>query len=106
MQIREDILTPKERVMALLTGKPLDRILCMPIVTSNSVHLIGKTTKEFQLDGKVMAASHIAAFEKYRYDLIYLLTVLMWLKQWVPSWYTLRMNLLTARFLLFSPKKI
>ncbi len=74
MQIREDILTPKERVMALLTGKPLDRIICMPIVTTNTVKLIGKTVKEFQLDGKVMAEAHIAGFKKFNYDLIYLFT--------------------------------
>lgn len=72
--IREDILTPKERVLALLTGKPLDRILCMPIVTSNSVQLIGKNVRDFQTDGKVMAESHIAAFQKFNYDLIYLFT--------------------------------
>jgi uroporphyrinogen decarboxylase len=74
MQIREDILTPKERVLALLTGKPLDRIICMPIVTSNTVKLIGKTVKDFQLDGKVMAEAHIAGFKQFGYDLIYLFT--------------------------------
>lgn len=74
MLVREDILTPKERVLALLTGKPLDRILCMPIVTTNSAQLIGKTVKEFQLDGKVMAEAHLAAFKKFGYDLIYLFT--------------------------------
>lgn len=72
--MRADILTPKQRLGAFLTGKPLDRILCMPIVTTNTAHLIGRTVKEFQLDGKVMAESHIAAFNKYRYDLVYLFT--------------------------------
>ena len=74
MLIREDILTPKERMMALLTGKPLDRVLCMPIVTTNLAQLIGKTVKEFQLDGKVMANAHIAGFKRFGYDLIYLFT--------------------------------
>lgn len=74
MEIREDILSPKERMMALLTGKPLDRIICMPIVTSNTVKLIGKTVKEFQNDGRVMADAHIAAFNRFKYDLIYLFT--------------------------------
>lgn len=74
MQIRKDILTPKERVLAFLQGKPLDRIICMPIVTSNAAHLIGRTIKEFQLDPEVMAKSHIAAFEKFGYDLVYLFT--------------------------------
>jgi uroporphyrinogen decarboxylase len=74
MLVREDILTPKERVLALLTGKPLDRIICMPIVTTNTAQLIGKTVKEFQLDGQVMAEAHIAAFKRFGYDLIYLFT--------------------------------
>lgn len=74
MEIRQDILTPKERVTAFLEGKPIDRILCMPIVTSNTAHLIRKTLKEFQLDGEVMAKSHIAGFERFGYDLIYLFT--------------------------------
>ncbi len=74
MQIRADILTPKERVLALLTGKPLDRIICMPIVTTNTTKLIGRTVKEFQLDGKVMAEAHIAGYRKFGYDLIYLFT--------------------------------
>ncbi len=74
MKIRQDILTPKERLLAFLTGKPLDRILCMPIVTSNAAHLIGKTVKEFQLEGRVMADSYIAAFDRFGYDLNYLFT--------------------------------
>lgn len=74
MQLREDILTPKERVMAFLQGRPIDRALCMPIVTSNTVKLIGKTIKEYQLDAKVMADAHIAAFKKFKYDLIYVFT--------------------------------
>ncbi len=74
MDIRPDILTPKERVMALLTGKPLDRLICMPIMTSNAVLLTDKTVKEYQLDGKAMAEAHIAAYKKFGYDLIYLFT--------------------------------
>lgn len=72
MDIRPDILTPKERVMALLTGKPLDRMICMPIMTSNAVLLTDRTVKEYQLDGKAMAEAHIAAYKKFGYDLIYL----------------------------------
>lgn len=72
--MRADILTPKQRLGAFLTGQPLDRILCMPIVTTNTAHLIGRTVKEFQLDGEVMARSHIAAFNRYKYDLVYLFT--------------------------------
>lgn len=74
MKIREDILTSRERVLAFLQGQPLDRLICMPIVTSNAAHLIGKSIKEYQLDPQVMAASHIAALDKFKYDLVYLFT--------------------------------
>lgn len=74
MELRQDILTPKQRLGAFLSGQPLDRILNMPIVTANTAHLIGKTVKEFQEDGEVMAKSHIAAFNRFKYDLIYLFT--------------------------------
>jgi uroporphyrinogen decarboxylase len=74
MGLRQDILTPKQRLGAFLTGQPLDRILCMPIVTTNTAHLIGKTVREFQEDGEVMANSHIAAFNRFKYDLVYLFT--------------------------------
>ncbi|MBM7409186.1 uroporphyrinogen decarboxylase family protein [Methanococcus maripaludis] len=74
MEVKKDIMTPKERVGAFLGGKPLDRIVTMPIVTSNTAQLIGKSQKEFQLNAEVMAKSHIAGFEKFGYDLIYLFT--------------------------------
>ncbi|TDO90116.1 uroporphyrinogen decarboxylase [Halanaerobium saccharolyticum] len=74
MERRADLLTPKERVGAFLSGEAVDRIITMPIVTANTVHLIGKTVKEFQLDGEVMAKAHMAAFEKFGYDLVYLFT--------------------------------
>ncbi|WP_102401866.1 uroporphyrinogen decarboxylase family protein [Haloimpatiens massiliensis] len=74
MHVREDIMISKDRVMAFLQGKPVDRIPCMPIVTANASHLIGKTINEFQLDPQVMADSYIAAYERFKYDLSYLFT--------------------------------
>ncbi len=74
MKFREDILTPKERLGAFLSGQELDRMLCMPIVTSNAALMINKSVKEFQLDPEVMANSYIAAYERFGYDLNYLFT--------------------------------
>ncbi len=74
MKIREDILTPKQRSEAFGNKKPIDRIICAPMVASNASHLIGRTIKEFQLDPEVMAASHIAAYKKFKYDSIGLCT--------------------------------
>lgn len=71
---REDILTPKERLNAFLSGQPMDRMLCMPIVTSYAAKISGHTVKEYQLNAQVMAQSHLAAFNQLRYDLVYLFT--------------------------------
>ncbi|MDR1726845.1 MAG: uroporphyrinogen decarboxylase family protein [Acidobacteriota bacterium] len=71
---REDILTPKERFDAFLTGAPMDRMLCMPLVTSYAAKIAGRTIKEYQQSGKTMAECHVVAYDKLRYDLIYLFT--------------------------------
>lgn len=74
MNIREDILTPRERAQALSEGKPVDRILCVPMVAISAAYLIGRTIKEFQLDPEVMAQSHIAAYKRFKYDSVGLST--------------------------------
>lgn len=74
MNIREDILTPKQRSKAFSEGKPMDRILCVPMVAISAAYLVGKTIKEFQLNPEVMAASHIAAYKKFKYDSVGLST--------------------------------
>lgn len=68
MNIREDKMTTKERFEAYDKGQPIDRIICVPMVASNSAQLIGKTIKEFQLDPEVMANSLLAAYRKFKYD--------------------------------------
>jgi uroporphyrinogen decarboxylase len=74
MNIREDILTPRERAKAISEGKPADRILCLPMVAISAAYLIGKTIKEFQTDPEVMAESHIAAYKRFKYDSVGLST--------------------------------
>lgn len=71
---REDVMTPKERLNAFLTGNEMDRSLCMPIVTSYAAKITGDNVKDFQLDPKVMAKCHIEVYKKLKYDLIYLFT--------------------------------
>lgn len=68
MEIRQDIMTPKERLEAFNKNLPMDRVVCIPMVAASSSHLIGKTIKEFQLDPEVLAFSLIEAYKKYKYD--------------------------------------
>lgn len=74
MNIRQDILTPRERAKALSGKRPADRILCLPMVAISAAYLIGRTIKEFQLDPKVMAEAHIAAYRRFKYDSVGLST--------------------------------
>ena len=55
MHIPKDRMTPKERMTALATGKPVDRIPCLPIIGQTGAHLFGCTSKDFNLQPKVMA---------------------------------------------------
>ncbi len=68
MEIRKDIMTPKERLEAFGKGLPTDRVVCIPMVASSAAHLIGRTIKEFQLEPEVMAYSLIEAYNRYKYD--------------------------------------
>lgn len=71
---RDDLMTPLERFNAFLTGAPMDRKLCMPIVTNYTAKVAGHTIKEYQLDAKIMAKCHLETYKKLKYDLIYLFT--------------------------------
>jgi len=68
MNIRQDIMTPNERLEAFGKNLPIDRVVCVPMVASSSAHLIGRTIKEFQLDPEVLAYSLIEAYRRYKYD--------------------------------------
>jgi len=68
MEIREDVMSPKERLKAFGEKLPMDRIVCVPMVASSAAHLIGRTIKEFQLDPEVLAYSLIEAYRRYKYD--------------------------------------
>ncbi len=43
---KDDQMTPNERLAAFMTGKPMDRILAMPVVCSMSGLALGMTHKE------------------------------------------------------------
>lgn len=68
MEIRQDIMTPNERLEAFSANLPMDRVVCVPMVAGSAAHLIGRTIKDFQLDPEVLAHSLIAAYRRYKYD--------------------------------------
>jgi uroporphyrinogen decarboxylase len=72
--IPEDRMTPKERIGALLQGQPIDRTPAAPVLLNGAARVVGYTVKEMVTDGEKLGKAHIAAFRKYRSDMITILT--------------------------------
>jgi len=66
----EDRMTPKERFQAFLSGKPMDRFLCVPLILNHAARISGVKVSEYNRDGRVMAECHIRAYRRYGHDLI------------------------------------
>ena len=63
-------MTSLERCMTVLNGGVPDRV---PVCLENFQHaatVAGYTVREYCLDGEKMAAAHIAAWERFRHDMI------------------------------------
>ena len=63
-------MTPKERIGAFLSGKPIDHVPCVPLILNHCARVIGVTVKEYATDGAVMGRAHVAAYRRYGQDLI------------------------------------
>jgi len=69
-----DRMSPKERVGAFLTGKTIDRVPCVPLILNHAARVLGVPVKTFATDGTVMGRANVAAFRRYRQDLITIFT--------------------------------
>ena len=49
-----DELTPKGRISALLSGEPLDRVPCVPLILNHAARVIGVSIKRYATDGRTM----------------------------------------------------
>ncbi len=67
-----DKMTPKERFSSALAGKPMDRILCSPIILNHASRALGMKVKAFCTSGRNMGEANIACFKKYRHDIVYI----------------------------------
>ncbi len=65
-----DLMTPKERLTALMTGQPVDRTPCVPLVLNHAARVLGCRIDEYSTDGRVMARAHVAAYRRYRQDMV------------------------------------
>lgn len=58
----------RERVFALLEGKPVDHLVCMPITMMFAAHHIGEKYGKYALDFRLLAESQIRVAEDYGFD--------------------------------------
>lgn len=63
-------MTPKERVLARLAGKPVDRVPNFNILMAFAAKYIGRTMDEFCADYRVLAEGNIRANEAFGIDLL------------------------------------
>jgi uroporphyrinogen decarboxylase len=66
----KDEMTPKERIGAFLQGKPMDRLVCAPLILNHAAHVLGVKVIEHAKSGETMGKAHVAAFRKYGQDMI------------------------------------
>lgn len=67
-------MTPKERMMAALSGKEMDRLIVSPLILNWASRTTGIKVGEFNRNGEKMGNAHIACFKKYRHDVVYIFT--------------------------------
>lgn len=67
---RDDKMVPIERLNAFMTGKPMDRILAIPVVCSMSGKSCGMTHKEKRSTAENEAKAQIASYERFGNDLL------------------------------------
>lgn len=65
-------MTPKERMLNILQGKPVDRLLVSPLILNFASRPAGMKVREFCTDGRNMGEANIACFRKYRHDIVYI----------------------------------
>lgn len=66
---KDDQMTPNERLGAFMTGKPMDRILAMPVVCSMSGLALGMTHREKRSSALNEAKAQVASYERFGNDL-------------------------------------
>lgn len=67
---KDDQMTPVERLEAFLTGKPMDRILSMPLICSMSGKASGMTHKEKRSTAENEAQAQIDSYNRFGNDLL------------------------------------
>jgi len=68
--VNKDSMSPRERFEAFLTGKTIDRFLCVPLILNHAARVMGVKIGDYNRNGRLMGDCHAAAWKRYRHDLI------------------------------------
>jgi len=63
-------MTPKERIYATINGQPIDRPAVTPIFMAWAANFIGKTYRDYYLDGGVLVEAQLAVTRAFNIDQI------------------------------------
>jgi MtaA/CmuA family methyltransferase len=63
-------MTRRERVLAMLGGKPVDRLPLMPITMMYAADQIGVKYGQYAMDFKILVAAQLATAEKFQLDYV------------------------------------
>ena len=69
-----EAMTPRERMAAYLGGEAVDRHPCVPLVLNHAARVAGMKVSEHNRSGEAMGRAHVAAFRRYRQDMITIFT--------------------------------
>ncbi len=64
------MMTSKERIAASVNGQPCDRVAVAPIFMSWAAHFVGRSYRDYYLDGSVLVESQLAVVRAFNLDQI------------------------------------
>ncbi len=67
--VRQDTMTPKERVLGCLQGTKIDRLPSAPLILNHCSRVTGVPISKFNCDAEVMGKAQVAAWKRYGYDI-------------------------------------
>jgi MtaA/CmuA family methyltransferase len=63
-------MTGRERVLALIEGRPVDRLPVMPITMQFACDLIGARYRQYEMDYRVLAEGQVRVAEQFDFDYV------------------------------------
>lgn len=69
LEIPADTMTPKERMLAVLQNKKIDRLPSAPLILNHASRVAGVPISKFNSNAEIMGEAHVKAWQKYGHDM-------------------------------------